>query len=1168
MAGSIVFRGPGIAKRHWARWGLATLVSLWSLTAFAQDLVVNGTVQVLGGIHHYDQVRVINGGRIEVPAFDGSDRVNTGNLQIVANSIFVDATSEIVADGKGYQPVLCDDGAGPTQDAGGRGGCSVMDSGGGGAHFGKGGRGTKDCFIYGDRNTCQFPQEWEEDCGTLNNGSCTTTPNCYNLDGLPSVAGVGFRHSIYDIEFGAAGGDKGCRDGWDGCSVAGAGGGRIVLAAVNATQTGTLRIEGRVSADGWRGCGHGNDSAGGGAGGSLLLVGDDVTITASARVSAAGGLGGDTRGAPECPPCAQSGGTCDDCGGGGGGGIVSVLSRRPAQIESAAAFDVSGALGGTCPICNGEAGGGAGELQLDGIYVGEYCDGYDNDFDGLTDEDQGTETCGSGACQVTVSSCESNLPVDCVPNSVPACQEQVGEDTRPRFLVILDTSSSMLTDLDGVPTFGDGSQGHLGLDTNGDGVEGNDSRLSKAKHALSNVISAYPEIDYALARFTQHQGPNESCMLAHWVECTEACCTYDDPRNNTGTAACSLTLGAAGTIAVPPDSPGDQCINYVGWCGPPRRGADILVGFGAEPNHLLMWMDNHEDNFIDDRTEGNFCRYDLGGDCELRGSGPTPLAGALGAAKAYLAKTMALDPVSDCRAYNIILLTDGAETCMGDPESAAGELLSDLNVHTYVIGFSVLPDEQVSLNAIAAAGGTNNAYFVSDEDELSAALASLVASSIVFEQCNGLDDDCDGRIDEDFPLLGQSCNDGGIGQCRGNGSYECRADGTGVECVIDHPGQAPDEEVCNGKDDDCDGQIDEGLDCTAVCVPDPPEVCNGKDDDCDGAVDEEDPMLDQPCGETQGQVDGLGLCEPGHYVCAGGELVCVGGIGPGEEVCNGLDDDCDGETDEQADCPGESVCIEGNCRRPCGQGEFPCPGGFECKDYDIDGESGRYCVPSPCMDCGPNEACIDDQCVDLCEDVHCDEGQECHYGVCQDCTVLGCPEGQVCSGARCIDDPCAAADCDFDSEYCSEGTCRPLCYDEACPLGMRCNDQGECVEDPCAEKECGANMVCEEGRCRDDPCRDKVCKSGQVCVLPGKCVDDPCALVTCPSDAHCVTERSGRVRCRPDGPVSRPPIPTEVLMSGGGGCSCATGPGGGSGLPASLPFLLIALVGLFLRRRS
>src|SRR5690606_17231033 len=145
---------------------------------------------------------------------------------------------------------------------------------------------------------------------------------------LPTVAGQGYRHSIYAIEFGAAGGDKGCRDGWDPTPAGGAGGGRIVLVALDGTATGSIQIDGRITAAGRRGCGSGNDSGGGGAGGSVLIVGDSVQVGPPAVVTAAGGLGGDTRsgavGQPDYLDCVgrQNGGTCDDCGGGGGGGII------------------------------------------------------------------------------------------------------------------------------------------------------------------------------------------------------------------------------------------------------------------------------------------------------------------------------------------------------------------------------------------------------------------------------------------------------------------------------------------------------------------------------------------------------------------------------------------------------------------------------------------------------------------------------------------------------------------------------------------------------------------------------------------------------------------------------------------------------------------------------
>ena len=76
------------------------------------------------------------------------------------------------------------------------------------------------------------------------------------------------------------------------------------------------------------------------------------------------------------------------------------------------------------------------------------------------------------------------------------------------------------------------------------------------------------------------------------------------------------------------------------------------------------------------------------------------------------------------------------------------------------------------------------------------------------EACNGLDDDCDGRVDEGFPI-GEDC-DAGVGACRVRGRVACDADGNvGCDAV---PGE-PAEEICNGADDDCDGTFDEALDC-------------------------------------------------------------------------------------------------------------------------------------------------------------------------------------------------------------------------------------------------------------------------------------------------------------------------------------------------------------------
>lgn len=200
-----------------------------------------------------------------------------------------------------------------------------------------------------------------------------------------------------------------------------------------------------------------------------------------------------------------------------------------------------------------------------------------------------------------------------------------------------------------------------------------------------------------------------------------------------------------------------------------------------------------------------------------------------------------------------------------------------------------------------------------------------------------------------------------------------------------------------------------------------------------------------------------GICAAGLTDCANalGESECRPARTPGKEECNGLDDDCSGETDEGDICPEGELCVKSRCVPICGTGEFRCDADQKC----IEGA----CVETACADqnCDPGKVCMGGQCVGACDDVTCPTGQNCADGVCVD--------------------PCAGIDCG-QGFVCESGACRVECGCAGCPAGECDADSGHCVADGCASVVCDAGQHCSEGgKCVDD-CADTACPGGAACV--------------------------------------------------------------------------------------
>ena len=377
------------------------------------------------------------------------------------------------------------------------------------------------------------------------------------------------------------------------------------------------------------------------------------------------------------------------------------------------------------------------------------------------------------------------------------------------------------------------------------------------------------------------------------------------------------------------------------------------------------------------------------------------------------------------------------------------------------------------------------------------------------------------EIDPECPA-GYSCQAMEDGKS-GLQSHQCvREGGALCECSVRAVSLALDTTCTNANFyGACSGVRQCGAHGLTECLgPNPrPEECNGVDDDCNGATDDF-----APNASCKSPINEFGQCKGKLVACENGKPVCDAQEAK-PELCNGIDDDCDGDTDEGL-CEDGLDCTKGICNTDgsCKQIQLsgtPCDDGSICTA--IDKCANGLCIGGGALDCDDKDACSVDSCDPLSGCMHApasegfcaDDGNPCTQDLCQNGACVHPPvqEGLACAddGKACTTDVCSNGFCTHlpadgkacveDGNPCTSDVCKGgLCSHVASDGGI-CTDDGiDCTTDVCQGGLCkhpaASGAACEDGNpCTDmDSCLAGSCKSGpfKSCDASNPCTKDLC----------------------------------------------------------------------------